>query len=88
MSVEIGKNINVTRIKGEILKERLTLCEQRDCKFILLKLDGHVRLFGITENSHKNDGIVLSRSYANLCLIKIRDPIDISLEKSGKVLSH
>ena len=62
-SEEIINNVNVTRLKEEILKEVPALCEQRNGKFILLTLDAHVgkALFDVTQNSHKDDGIVLSR---------------------------
>ena len=36
---EIINNVNFTRLKEEILKQVLELCEQRDGKFILLTLD-------------------------------------------------
>ena len=62
-SEEIIIDGNVTRLKG-VLKEVSALCEQRNGKFILLTLDAHVgkALFDVTQNSYKDDGIVLSRA--------------------------
>ena len=61
-SEEIIIDVNVTRLKEEILQEVSALCEQRNGKFILLTLDAHVgkALFDVTQNSYKDDGIVLS----------------------------
>ena len=39
---EMLDNVNVTKLKEEILKRVPTLCEQRNGKFILLTLDRHV----------------------------------------------
>ena len=63
-SEEIINNVNVTRLKEEILQEVPALREQRNGKFILLTLDAHVgkALFDVTQNSHKDYGIVLSRA--------------------------
>ena len=63
-SEEITNNVNVIRLKEEILEEVPAPCEQRNGKFILLTLDAHVgkALFDVTRNSHKDDGIVLSRA--------------------------
>ena len=63
-SEEIIIDGNVTRLKEEVLKEVSALCEQRGGKFILLTLDAHVgkALFDVTQNSYKDDGIVLSRA--------------------------
>ena len=68
-SEEIINNINVTRLNKEILKELPTLCEQRNGKCILLTLDSHVgkTLFDVTQNSHKDDGIVLPRAAKIIC---------------------
>ena len=53
---------NVIWLKDEILKE--VQGEERNGKFILLTLDTCVgkELFDFTQNSHKDDGIVLSRA--------------------------
>ena len=62
-SEEIINNVNVTKLKEEILKRAPTLCEQRNGKFILLTLDRQVgkALFNVTQNSHKDDSIMLPR---------------------------
>ena len=39
---EMLDNVNVTKLKEEILKRVPTLCERRNGKFILLTLDRHV----------------------------------------------
>ena len=77
-SDEIINNVKVMKLKEEICNET---CEQRNSKFILLKLDRHVgkALLGVTENSLK---------YVKICLIKRRYSIEIFVEKSNKVLSH
>ena len=63
-SEEITNNVNVIRLKEEILEEVPAPCEQRNGKFVLLTLGAHVgkALFDVTQNSHKDDGIVLSRA--------------------------
>ena len=61
---EIINNVNATRLKEEILKQVIALCKQRNDEFILLTLDAHVgkALFDVTQNSHKDDSIVLPRA--------------------------
>ena len=63
-SEKIINNVNVTRLKEEILKWVPALCEQRNGKFILLTLNRQVgkALFDATQNSHKDDSILLSRA--------------------------
>ena len=89
-SEEIIIDGNVTRLKEEVLKEVSALCEQRGGKFILLTLDAHVgkALFDVTQNSYKDDGLGLQRSYTNICLIKRRYSMETFQEKSKTILSH
>ena len=81
---EIINNVNATRLKEEILKQAIALCEQRNDKFILLTLDKYVvkALFDVTQNSHKDGSIVLH------CFIKMRYSMSMFLQKEKKNLYH
>lgn len=59
-----NNSVNVTRLKQEILKEVLALCELWNGKLMWLILGGNVgkALFEVTQNAHKDNGIVLSRA--------------------------
>ena len=61
---DIIQNVNVTRLKEDILEQMPGLCEKKDGKFVVLTVEDEVgkTLISLAQNSAKDNGFVISKA--------------------------